>query len=533
MNPEALESTTMKKTILTCCALATSGAFALLGADGGKTTTDHTFALDLYRQLAAENSGKNLFFSPHSMAIALTMTAEGARGETAMEMGKVLGFPAEAVNKGGDARLRPWKMEPIHARMAELRTRFAPKAIPKELAEKIAGLRAGLDAANAAGRKVLEAEDWDKSRQLGVRANQLAERLNESLSQVDQYELNMANALFAEQTYPFVPAYMETIAKFYGTGAAVPMDFKNNHEHSRQKINRWVEENTQNRIRELIGHGAIDEYTRLVLCNAIHFKGEWSTPFDAGQTKEEDFHTGAGTKVRAAMMSRYGLPDGRYGAFNADGSFFETPRFVGRDGKAENGKALYPGKGGFVMAELPYKGKELSMVLVVPQDADGLAGLEQKLGGTTLETWLDQLKEREFHVQMPKFKLEATYGKMGETLKKMGMKRAFVAPSDAPKAEGAQFGGMSPGSDPNQKLYISEVCHKAFVEVNEKGTEAAAATAVLMAVPASLPVDMPFTPVFRADKPFLFAIRDVKSGVILFLGRVMDPLEIPTPRVSG
>jgi serine protease inhibitor len=149
-----------------------------------------------------------------------------------------------------------------------------------------------------------------------------------------------------------------------------------------------------------------------------------------------------------------------------------------------------------------------------------LGALEAKLTSTNLQSWLGKLEAREVNVQLPKFKLETDYQKMGGTLKAMGMARAFTDPS-APG--GAQFDGMCASSDPMDKLYIGAVMHKAFVEVTEKGTEAAAATGAVMMATRSMPSDMPFTPTFRADKPFVFAIRDVKTGTILFLGRVMDP----------
>ena len=160
------------------------------------------------------------------------------------------------------------------------------------------------------------------------------------------------------------------------------------------------------------------------------------------------------------------------------------------------------------------------MVVIVPQSADGLADLEKKISSTNLQTWTGRLQRRSVHVFMPKFKLETNY-QMADTLKAMGMVRAFVDPRNL--ANGAQFDGMSVSQVPEQKLYISKVIHKAFVEVSEKGTEAAAATAVIMMVPTSAPMLSPFTPTFRADKPFVFVIRDKQTGTILFLGRVTNP----------
>src|SRR5262249_45680145 len=158
----------------------------------------------------------------------------------------------------------------------------------------------------------------------------------------------------------------------------------------------------------------------------------------------------------------------------------------------------------------------LSMVVLLPRSADGLAALEKKLRGADLQVWTGKLRARKVEVFLPKFRLESSFA-LKPALEALGMKRAFTDPR---KKDGAEFEGMSNATDPQNKLYITKVLHKAFVEVGEKGTEAAAATAVIMAVPTSAPVTLPFTPEFRADRPFVFLIRDTQTGAILFLGRV-------------
>src|SRR5262249_39655955 len=159
------------------------------------------------------------------------------------------------------------------------------------------------------------------------------------------------------------------------------------------------------------------------------------------------------------------------------------------------------------------------MVLFVPRSADGLASLEKKMTSTNVQTWIGKLQPRAVHVFVPRFKVETKYA-LEQTLKDMGMVRAFESPS---KANGAQFDGMSESSDPSQKLFIAKVLHKAFVEVNEKGTEAATATAIVMAKEAAAPIELvPFTPTFKADRSFVFLIRDRKTGSILFLGRTTN-----------
>jgi serpin B len=213
------------------------------------------------------------------------------------------------------------------------------------------------------------------------------------------------------------------------------------------------------------------------------------------------------------------MPSVRYAAFGGDGAFFDTPTRV-PFGSDIDPKKVYPDERGFTLLEIPYKGGEVSMVLIAPRSADGLAGLEKKLTSANVRTWIGKLQQRAVHVFVPRFKLETKYA-LEKSLQAMGMVRAFEDPR---LPDGAQFDGMSASEDPAQKLYVSKVLHKAFVEVNEKGTEAAAATAVIMARPKeAVPQSVPFTPTFRADRPFVFLIRDVKTGSILFVGRMMNP----------
>jgi serine protease inhibitor len=315
---------------------------------------------------------------------------------------------------------------------------------------------------------------------------------------------------------------VKTINKHYDTGGIFPVDFRTAFEDARLHINAWVEKQTNDRIKDLIPAGALDEYTRLVLTNAIYFKGEWSAPFKEDQTQDRDFTLAGGETVKTPIMHAPKLDVGRYGAFNADGSYFNTPMRIRR---GQDPKQLYPKADGFAMIELPYKGDDLSMVVIAPNDPGGLPAIEEQLTPASLSQWIGQLKKRDTHVYLPKFKMETEYT-LGDaealgTLQRMGMVRAFKDPRN-PKT-GAQFQGMTTSTNPMEQLYISKVFHKAFVEVNEKGTEAAAATAVVMAVPASAPMDRPFTPEFKADRPFLFLIREKSTGSVLFLGRMMQP----------
>ena len=413
------------------------------------------FALNLYRQLSEENSGKNLFFSPFSITSALAMTAEGARGQTALEMGTVLGFSEDLRNHS--AKLRPWAIEPIHRGIGKLNDSFNDEA-----------------------KKT--------------------------------YALSVANAVWVERTYTFSDDFAETINESYGTHSLQPADFIGSADEERKRINAWVERATLTKIKDLLPEGSLDPLTRFVLANAIYFKGDWESPFLKSNTRDRDFHTGKDEKVTAPMMSQRGVKVGRYAAFNADGTFFETPRVINYSEPKR--PDTYPGDDGFAMAELPYEGGDISMVLIAPNSSDGLPELEEKLNEDSLGRWIAQLKRREIHMTMPRFGSETTYN-LNKTLSSLGMPTAFTRE--------ANFDGMYAGKS-NAQLYLGLVIHKAFVEVNETGTEAAAATAVVVKT-ESAPVSAPFVPRFRADRPFVYLIRDVHSGAILFLGRVVNPVE--------
>jgi serine protease inhibitor len=479
-------------------------------APGPAATASNDLAFDLYGQLARGNSDESLFFSPYSIASALVIVAEGARAETADQMGKVLRFPQRLRQTGADARERPWDLGPIHAGLARLNKQFeaANRPAPAALLQKLASLQKALEKANREVRS-------ERSPQAAKKAREIAAEINKRQAQLNPYEVRVANALWAEKTYPFKQSYLDTIGKHYGV-SAFPVDFVNASEAARQRINAWVEKQTRERIRNLIPPKAVDEYTRLVVANAIYFKGQWVEPFKEAQTKERDFTLAGGKKVKVPTM--HGYPGAaRYAAFNKDGSFFRTPTRIER-GKQDT-STFYPDASGFEMLELPYKGGDLSMVVLLPRAADGLPALEKTLTGANLQAWLGELRQRSVDVYLPKFKLESSFD-LKKALEALGMKRAFHDPR---RKDGAQFDGMSEARDAAHKLYITKVMHKAFVEVSEKGTEAAAATAVLMAEPSSAPLSVPFTPTFQADRPFVFLIRDQKTGTILFLGRQLAP----------
>jgi len=295
------------------------------------------------------------------------------------------------------------------------------------------------------------------------------------------YTLRTANGLWAEQTYPFLPEYISTAERYYSADTT-NLDFITRPDESRLTINRWVEEQTEDKIKDLLPAGSIDTLTRLVITNAIYFKGTWVKQFDEEKTSEEDFRTGTGTSVPVLMMQRTD-EDAVYGYAETDS---------------------------LQVLSMPYEsdsGKELSMIVILPK-GDDLATIEHSLDAESLSDLQQNLPSRRVMVYFPKFTMETKYS-LPPTLSAMGMPTAFTGAAD--------FSGMDGTTD----LFIDDVIHQAFVEVNEEGTEAAAATAVVMKL-SSMPVEEP-VPVFRADHPFIFLIQDNETGNILFMGRVMNP----------
>ena len=290
--------------------------------------------------------------------------------------------------------------------------------------------------------------------------------------------LLIANALWGQKGFAFKPDYTKLVETEYG-GKLTTVDFAKATEEARQTINKWVEEKTREKIKDLIAQGILDPMTRLVLTNAVYFKAPWLEPFNKSQTKKEDFTTAGGKKVVTDMMHQ----QKHFGYFEGDG---------------------------FQMLEMAYQGPSASMIVLLPRKADGLAALEKQLDAAKLTEWLSKLSGAKVEVSLPKFRVECKY-ELTEALKALGMTGVFSSSAD--------FSGMT-AVDP---LYISAVIHKTFVNVDEEGTEAAAATAVVMRAGAAPKPEEP--KIFRADHPFLFLVRDRKSGTILFLGRLMKPGE--------
>jgi serpin B len=288
------------------------------------------------------------------------------------------------------------------------------------------------------------------------------------------YELAVANALWGQKGFPWRAEWLAAPNERFGAGFR-EADFSNNPDGERDRINKWVEEQTRERIKELLVQGQVDRLTRMVLTNAIYFKGKWVTEFDPQTTRPAVFHCDNNERVNVPMMN----------------SKMKCGFTITADGAR--------------MVQLPYKGGELAMIAVLPSPRDDLAALEKKLTPELLAKWVADLRDKpELDVSLPKFRVESRY-ELPKHLKALGMTDAF-------DEERADFSGMASGPP----LFIAHVAHKAFVEVNEEGTEAAASTAVSFKL-ASGP------PSFYANRPFLFLIRDVQRGTILFMGRVHKP----------
>ena len=373
------------------------------------------FACDLYGKVGGV--GQNLFFSPYSVSSCLGMTRAGAAGNTARQMDEVFHFPPVGLGEGFRA----------------------------------------LDAALA--------------------APMVRDGYGRNAKEIPAYEIAVANRLFGQQGFAFKPPFLDQMRDDYGA-ALEQLDIEGDPSGARSRINGWVEEQTRERIKDLLPDGTPAPDTRLVLVNAIYFKSSWDEPFQERNTTNAPFHKADGSAVDARLMRR-------------------TDHF------------RYFGDGELQVLEMPYRNRTMSMLVVLPRTHDGLKDVEAKLNPAQLEAWLGALKSTKVAVQFPKYEFTSSFD-LTRTLGAMGMQDAF-SPSKA------DFSGMTE----KEPLFIGLVVHKAFVAVDEAGTEAAAATAVAMRAGSAPRPEEPVA--FTADRPFLFLIRHHATGAILFLGRVMDP----------
>jgi len=364
------------------------------------------FALDLYR--AVEGDHENLLVSPYSISVALAMTYAGARGDTEAQMASALHFtlPQERLHPAFNA--------------LDLALESRSEAPPEE--------------------------------------------------EGDRFQLNVANAIWGEKTWPFLTSFLDVLSENYGAGLRI-LDFMKAPEWCRTTINTWVSDETQGRIQDLLPPDSITEDTRLVLTNALYFKASWFHPFDEEATRPGAFTLRDGREITVPTM-------------RTTGPF----RIAKEDG--------------YEAAELMYLGEQLSMVILMP-DAARFDEFEAQLDPAVLASILASLQGGWVDLSMPKFGCRTSLS-LRETLMALGMTDAF-----GPMANFSGIDGLG-------LLYISKVLHKTFIGVDETGTEAAAATAVIMP-----PIGLP--PEIHVNRPFLYLIRDIPTGTILFLGRVLDP----------
>ncbi|MHC9540280.1 MAG: serpin family protein [Vulcanimicrobiota bacterium] len=350
---------------------------------------------------------------------------------------------------------------------------FSPYSISTALAMTYLGAR-GTTAAEMA--KTLHfTKDTDKLHHtFGALINDLNGRGSK-----DTYQLIVANRLWGQKGYKFLKSFLDEEQKCYGSSLET-VDYKTDTEGARKTINTWVEKQTNDKIKELLAKGLLNGSTRLVLTNAIYFKSAWEEEFSERATRKDAFYLNETDKVQANLMHR-------------------TDNFGYRKSDL------------FDVAEIPYQRGELSMVVVLPHKINGLSDVERSLTYDKLKGVMSKMSSSKLELTLPKFKTTSTFG-LGTTLEKMGMKSAFRVGS-------ADFSGM----DGTKTLFISEVVHKAFVDVNEKGTEAAAATAVVMRAGSAAPRPETIIP-FKVDHPFIFLIRDRKTDSILFMGRIQNPV---------
>ena len=375
-----------------------------------KTLVDGNNGFGLDLYQTLRSQDGNLILSPFSVSLALAMTYAGARGETETQMADVLNFGPQDQGHNTFNAL-------------DLALEEAPIVLDKDQ---------------------------------------------------EPMQLSIANSVWAEQTFTFLPDFLDTLSVNYGAGIQL-MDFINSPNPSRKIINQWVSDETKDKINNLLPENSITSDTKMVLVNAIYFKADWLSPFDANDTYDSSFKLLDGSEVTVPMM----------------GQQLYIPYFVGD---------------GYAVAELPYAGESAVMTLLVP-DEGRFEEIEAQIDGAMFNEALANLAPADVTLRMPKFEFESPFN-LSDALIEMGMPLAF----DENRAD---FSGMTNKQD----LYIGNVIHKAFVAVDEKGTEAAAATAVVMeSATAMMPEN-----VLTIDRPFLFFIRDVETGQILFIGRVLNP----------
>jgi serine protease inhibitor len=326
----------------------------------------------------------------------------------------------------------------------------------------------------------------------------MAEITRELNPQKAPFELSVSNALWVDRTFPLADGFVKDCQKNY-EAAVIGVDFLNNADAARSQINTAVAAQTHDKIKDLLPPRSVDSSTALVLTDAIYFKGTWETPFQKSATTDQPFHAAGGKDVTVPLMKSPASTMYGYGE-TEEAQILSLP-YKG----APTGAAPAAGARGAA----PAGPSTLSMVIVLPKKVDGLAEIAKQATAENLTKWATGLKRQVVQVYLPRFTMTSEF-ELSEQLQAMGMKDAF--------SRSADFSGISASA--GGKLFISKVIHKAFVDVNEEGTEAAAATAVVMVRSMAMPGGRVE---FRADHPFLFMIRHEPTGSILFMGQVNNP----------
>ncbi|KAL3976843.1 hypothetical protein ACER0C_020332 [Sarotherodon galilaeus] len=420
------------------------------------SSSNTAFALELFRTLSQTNPAGNIFVSPLSISSALAMVYLGAKGDTAAQMAQCL-YRYETKKKKPH---RPIKMK-NHHRPASPAMQITTRTIISTQHRNISQCPQGVTVDQSFPTTALSFSSGE-----GVHAD--FQKLNADINSPSaSYILKLANRLYGENTAHFLPDFLEATQKYYQADLKA-VDFIGAPEACRAEINSWVEQQTENKIKDLLKPGTVNADTRLALVNAVYFKGNWRNPFDEANTEEMPFKVRQNETVPVQMMhQRKKLP------YN------------------------YIPDHDLQILELPYVGEELSMFILLPKESsDPLLKLEKELTQERLNEWTDRKNMSTYSevvLHLPKFKLEEDY-ELNEPLAKLGMKDVFWG------------------------LFLSTVAHKAFVEVNEEGTEAAAATCAMINACCYIPDTH-----FRADHPFLFFIRHNKTKSILFFGRFSSP----------
>ncbi|NXC49299.1 SPB10 protein, partial [Penelope pileata] len=403
-----------------------------------------SFALDFFKHECKEDGSKNILFSPFSLSSALATVYLGAKGNTADEMAKVLHFNEAEGARNVTTTIRMQVYSRTDERLSNRRACFQKTEIGKS-----------------------------GNIHIGFKA------LNSEINQpTKNYLLRSVNQLYGEKSLPFSKEYLQSAKKYYNAEPQ-SVDFVGAANEIRREINSRVEHQTEGKIQNLLPPGSIDSLTRLVLVNALYFKGNWATKFEAEATRQRPFRINTHTTKPVPMM------------FLSDTFNWTYVESVHTD-----------------VLELPYVNSDLSMFILLPRDITGLQKLINELSSEKLSAWTspELMEKMKMEVYLPKFTVEEKYD-LKSTLSKMGIQDAFT--------EGqADFTGMSEDAD----LFLSQVFHKCYVEVNEEGTEAAAASSASLASRS-----LGATVIFVADHPFLFFIRHNKTKCILFLGRFCSP----------